>query len=196
MHREVELMLHGQDIAGPQARIAHPGARVTGVQALENPGFLFVGVHIDGNVTPGALEIELLDGDTVAGRHSWRDAREPAPPRGFDGRDSIYWSRATPSPTATPATTACRACASAPTAPIRTAAMAGTCPACAPTGYTGSLGFSRLWPTPLLKNDQPGLSCHDHAITTCTASTRAWAAIQDERALAREARTASASAAW
>lgn len=37
MHREVELMPYGEDIAGLQARIAHPGARVSGVQALENP---------------------------------------------------------------------------------------------------------------------------------------------------------------
>ena len=41
-HRQVELMLHGQDIAALQARIAHPGVRVTGVQALDSPNYLFV----------------------------------------------------------------------------------------------------------------------------------------------------------
>ena len=36
-HSQVELMLHGRDIAALAPRIAHPGVRVSQVQALESP---------------------------------------------------------------------------------------------------------------------------------------------------------------
>ena len=46
-HSEVELMLHGRDIAALQARTTHPGVRVLGTAALDSPNYLFVTVAID-----------------------------------------------------------------------------------------------------------------------------------------------------
>lgn len=189
-HRQVELMLHGQDIAALQARIAHPGVRVTGVQALENPNYLFVGVEIDDDATPGALEIELLDGDTVAARHPWRiDPREPAPPRGFDGRDAIYL--------VTPDRFANGDPGNDSVAGMREAADRGNPDGRhggdlvgmrAHLGYVASLGFTRLWPTPVLENDQPGFSYHGYAITDLYRVDPRMGSNEDYRALAREAR--------
>ena len=189
-HRQVELMLHGQDIAALQARIAHPGVRVTGVQALDSPNYLFVTVEIDDDATPGALEIELLDGDAVAARHPWRvDAREPAPPRGFDARDAIYL--------VTPDRFANGDPGNDSVAGLREAAdranpdgrhggdLAGMR---AQLGYIASLGFTRLWPTPVLENDQPGYSYHGYAITDLYRADPRMGSNDDYRALSREAR--------
>ncbi|MGJ4802969.1 glycoside hydrolase family 13 protein [Luteimonas sp. SDU82] len=189
-HREVELMLYGEDIAGLQARIAHPGVRVTGVQALENPNYLFVVVEIDDDATPGALEIELLDGDTVAARHPWRiDAREPAPPRGFDGRDAIYlitpdrFANGDPGNDSVPGM---REGANRADPNGRHGGdLAGMR---ARLGYIASLGFTRIWPTPVLENDQPAYSYHGYAITDLYKVDPRMGSNEDYRAFAREAR--------
>ena len=189
-HRQVELMLHGRGIATLQARIDHPGVRVTGTQALDSPDYLFVTVDIDDNARPGALRIELLDGEVVAASHPWRiDAREPAPPRGFDGRDAIYlitpdrFANGDPGNDSVPG--------------MREAADRGN-----PDGrhggdlagirarldYIASLGFTRIWPTPVLENDQPSYSYHGYAITDLYRVDPRMGSNEDFRALSREAR--------
>lgn len=189
-HSEIELLLYGRDIAALQARTTHPGVRVTGVQALENPNYLFVTVDIADDATPGALDIELLDGATVAARHTWRiDAREPAPPRGFDGSDAIYL--------VTPDRFANGDPGNDSVAEMREGAdranpdgrhggdLAGMR---AQLGYIASLGFTRLWPTPVLENNQPGFSYHGYAITDLYRVDPRMGDNDDFRALAREAR--------
>lgn len=189
-HAEVELMLHGRDIAALQARIRHPGVRVLGTAALESPNYLFVTVAIDDDATPGGMAIELLDGDAVVASHPWRlDAREPAPPRGFDARDAIYlvtpdrFANADPSNDSVPG--------------MREAANRAE-----PYGrhggdiaglrrhldYVASLGFTRIWPTPLLENDQPEQSYHGYAITDLYRIDPRFGSNEDFRAFAREAR--------
>ena len=189
-HRQVELMLYGRDIAALQARITHPGVRVTGVQALDNPNYLFVTVEIDADARPGRLEVELLDGGRVAARHPWRiEAREPAPPRGFDGRDAIYLI--------TPDRFANGDPDNDSVAGMREAADRGN-----PDGrhggdlagirarldYIAGLGFTRIWPTPVLENDQPDFSYHGYAITDLYRVDPRMGSNEELRALSREAR--------
>ena len=189
-HRQVELMLYGRDIAALQARIAHPGVRVTGVQALENPNYLFVTVEIDADAAPGDLQIELLDGGRVVARHRWRvDAREPAPPRGFDARDAIYL--------VTPDRFANGDPGNDSVAGLREAAnradpdgrhggdLAGIR---AHLDYIAGLGFTRIWPTPVLENDQPGFSYHGYAITDLYRVDPRMGSNEELRALSRGAR--------
>ena len=189
-HHQVELLLHGDDIAALRPRIAHPGVRVAGVQSLENPNYLFVTVDVADDAAPGELAIELLDGDTVAARHPWRlDVREPAPPRGFDASDAIYLI--------TPDRFANGDPGNDSVAGMREAAnradpdgrhggdLAGMR---AQLGYIASLGFTRLWPTPVLENDQPGYSYHGYAITDLYRVDPRMGSNGDFRALSREAR--------
>jgi len=189
-HRQVELLLYGRDIATLQARTTHPGVRVSGVHALENPNYLFVTVEVADDAAPGALDIELLDGDTVAARHAWRiDAREPAPPRGFDAGDAIYL--------VTPDRFANGDPGNDSVAGMREAAnranpdgrhggdLAGMR---AQLGYIAALGFTRLWPTPVLENNQPNYSYHGYAITDLYRVDPRMGSNDDFRALAREAR--------
>lgn len=189
-HRQVELLVYGRDIAALRPRIAHRGVRVTGAQALENPNYLFVTVEIDDDAEPGTLDIEFLDGDAVAARHPWRiEARAPAPPRGFDGRDAIYL--------VTPDRFANGDPGNDSVAGMREAAdradpdgrhggdLAGMR---AQLGYIAALGFTRLWPTPVLENDQPSHSYHGYAITDLYRVDPRMGSNAEFRALAREAR--------
>ena len=189
-HHQVELLLHGRDIAELQARTTHPGVRVTGVQRLENPNYLFVTVDIAGDAAPGALDIELLDGDIVAARHPWRiDAREPAPPRGFDASDAIYLvtpDRFANGDPGNDSVTGMREAADRANPDGRHGGdLAGMR---AQLGYIAALGFTRLWPTPVLENNQPAYSYHGYAITDLYRVDPRMGSNGDFRALAREAR--------
>ena len=189
-HRQVELMLYGRDIAALQARITHPGVRVTGVQALDNPNYLFVTVEIDADARPGSLQVELLDGERVAARHPWRiEAREPAPPRGFDGGDAIYLitpDRFANGDPENDSVTGMRERADRGNPDGRHGGdLAGIR---ARLDYIAGLGFTRIWPTPVLENDQPDLSYHGYAITDLYRVDPRMGSNEELRALSREAR--------
>ena len=189
-HREVELLVHGDGIASLAPRLSHPGVRILGAQATENPNYLFVTVDVADDAAPGTFDIEFLDGDTVAATHPWRiDAREPAPPRGFDAADAIYLLMPDRFANGDPGNDA-------------VAGMQEAADRANPNGrhggdiagirrhldYIAGLGFTRLWPTPLLANDQPAYSYHGYAITDLYRIDPRYGSNADYRALAREAR--------
>ena len=189
-HHQVELLLHGDDIAALQPRIAHPGLRVAGVQALENPNYLFVTVDIAADAAPGELAIELLDGDTVGARHPWRlEVREPAPPRGFDASDAIYLITPDRFANGDPGNDSVAGMREAANRADPNGRHGGDLAGMrAQLGYIASLGFTRLWPTPVLENDQPGYSYHGYAITDLYRVDPRMGSNADFRALSHEAR--------
>ncbi len=189
-HHEVELMLYGRDIAALQPRIARAGVRITGSQALENPNYLFVTVLIEADAVPGAVDIELLEGDRVAARHRWRiDAREPAPPRGFDARDAIYLITPDRFANGEPGNDTVQGMREAADRADPDGRHGGDLAGMrAGLGYIASLGFTRIWPTPVLENDQPGYSYHGYAITDLYRVDPRMGSNEDLRALSREAR--------
>lgn len=53
--------------------------------------------------------------------------------------------------------------------------------------YIAGMGFTQLWPTPLLENDQPAYSYHGYAITDLYRTDPRMGSNEDVRALSREA---------
>ena len=189
-HRQVELMVHGPGIASTTPRLDHPGVRIVRSERLDSPNYLFVMIDIGDDARPGELEIAFLRDAQVVARHPWRlEAREPAPGRGFDARDAIYlvtpdrFANGDPSNDSVPG--------------MREAADRAD-----PYGrhggdiaglrrhldYIAGLGFTMLWPTPLLENDQDQQSYHGYAITDLYRIDPRFGSNEDFRALAREAR--------
>jgi glycosidase len=189
-HSQVELMLHGRDLARLQPRISHPGVRMVGVQALENPNYLFVTVEIADDAEPGEVAIELFDGDTVVARHGWRiDAREPSPPRGFDGSDAIYLITPDRFANGDPGNDSVDGMREAADRADPDGRHGGDLAGMrAGLGYIAALGFTRIWPTPVLENDQPDYSYHGYAITDLYRVDPRMGGNEDLRALSRKAR--------
>jgi glycosidase len=189
-YRQVELMVHGPDVATTTPRLDHPGVRITGVARLDSPNYLFVTVDIADDARPGGMEIEFLREGRMVARHPWRlEAREPAPPRGFDARDAIYL--------VTPDRFANGDSSNDTITTMREAANRAE-----PYGrhggdiaglrrhldYIASLGFTRIWPMPLLENDQAEQSYHGYAITDLYRIDPRFGSNEDFRALSHEAR--------
>ena len=54
--------------------------------------------------------------------------------------------------------------------------------------YIAGMGFTQLWPTPLLENDQPAYSYHGYAITDLYRTDPRMGSNEDFVALSREAK--------
>lgn len=192
VHHEVELMVHGEGIAATEPRIERPGVRLAGVQRTGNPNYLFVTVDIAADAAPGAVDIDFVAAGKVVATRPWRiDAREPgsARRRGFDASDAIYLVMPDRFANGDPGNDS--------VAGLKEAANRGD-----PNGrhggdiaglrrhldYIAGLGFTQLWSTPLLENDQPGYSYHGYAITDLYRVDARFGSNEDYRALSREAR--------
>ncbi|KQY50527.1 glycoside hydrolase family 13 protein [Lysobacter sp. Root494] len=191
-HDRVELMVHGRGISELTPRLSHPGVSIAGVEKGENPNYLFVTLAIAPDAKPAAFDIEFYDGTKRVLRHPWRvDAREAgsAQRRGFDASDAIYlvtpdrFANADPRNDSAPdmSEAAYRASSNGrhggDIAGIRRH-----------LDYIAGLGFTQLWPTPLLENNQPGYSYHGYAITDLYRTDPRMGSNEDYRALSKEAR--------
>lgn len=189
-HHQVELMVHGERIGSLSPRLSRPGVRIIGVQPAENPNYLFVTVDIAADARPGTFDIEFLDGDGVAARHPWRlDARAPAPPRGFGNADAIYLVTPDRFANGDPGNDTIAALKEAADRANPNGRHGGDIAGLrAHLDYIAGLGFTQLWPTPLLENDQPGYSYHGYAITDLYRIDPRFGSNDDYVALSREAR--------
>ncbi|MDR6843234.1 glycoside hydrolase family 13 protein [Pseudoxanthomonas sacheonensis] len=191
-HSRVELMVHGNAIGPLQPRLSRPGVTVIDVQRVANPNYLFVTLEIAASASPGTFDIEFVDGDRVAARHPFRlDAREAgsAARKGFDASDAIYLITPDRFANGDPSNDS-------------VAAMQERADRASPNGrhggdiagisahldYIAGMGFTQLWPTPLLENDQPKFSYHGYAITDLYRVDRRFGSNEDYRALSRSAR--------
>ena len=191
VHHRVELMVHGEGIAATVPRIDRAGVELVDVQRTDNPNYLFVDVDVDPGAKPGEVAIDFLERGKVVATHAWRiDAREPgsARRRGFDSRDAIYL--------VTPDRFANGDPSNDTVAGMRDAANRAD-----PDGrhggdlagirrhldYIASMGFTQLWITPVLENDQPDHSYHGYAITDLYRTDPRMGSNDDYRALSREA---------
>lgn len=192
-HHRVELMVHGDNVSVLTPRLSHPGVALVDVQRTGNPNYLFVTVEIGDRARPGTFDIEFLDGADVAARHPWRlDAREPgsAQRRGFDASDAIYlitpdrFANGDPGNDVVPGLRETRVDRTAPNA-RHGGDIAGIR---AQLDYIAGMGFTQIWSTPLLENDQPSFSYHGYAITDLYRIDPRFGSNDDYRTLAREAR--------
>ena len=191
-HNRVELLVHGKGIATSTPQLTRAGVAIVDVQKTDNPNYLFVTVEISADAMPGSVAIEFVEAGKVVATHPWRlDAREPgsAQRRGFDARDAIYlvtpdrFANGDPANDSVPGMT-------------ETANRAN------PNGrhggdiagirkhldYIAGMGFTQLWPTPMLENNQPQYSYHGYAITDLYRTDPRMGSNEDFRALSQEAK--------
>jgi glycosidase len=191
-HNRVELLVHGKGIASSTPRLSRAGVAIVDVQKTDNPNYLFVTLDIAGDAAAGAFDIEFVEAGKIVATHPWRlDAREPgsAQRRGFDARDAIYLITPDRFANGDPSNDSMAGL-------IETANRAN------PNGrhggdiagirrhldYIAGMGFTQLWPTPMLENNQPAYSYHGYAITDLYRTDPRMGSNEDFRALSREAK--------
>jgi len=90
---DLQLMVHGEKIAGAEVIISYPGVEVVSVTKVENPNYLFIDLRLAPNVQPGKFEIQFSKDGKVSGIWSYElKSREKnsASRIGFNTSDVIY----------------------------------------------------------------------------------------------------------
>jgi neopullulanase len=192
MHSDaLQLMVHGQDIASSEPQLDHPGVRIERVTRLASPNYLFIDLNIAPNTKPGELEIRFKgNGETEILRYPLL-ARElgSAERRGFGGMDVILnlmpdrFSNGNPRNDDPPGMSE----ASNRNAP--SGRHGGDLQGLENhLGYLSDMGFTMIWPTPMMENNQKAYSYHGYAITDLYRVDRRFGSNDDYRRFVAKAR--------
>lgn len=190
-HKGVQLMVHGADIGSMQPAIEYPGVRVASSTRVPNKNYLFIDLEIDPGALPGSFDIVLTGPAGVLRQPYQLRAREPgsAQRQGFNSSDAIYQIMPDRFANGDPHNDS-------------VAGMLEKADRKHPGGrhggdiqgaidrldYIAGLGFTQLWPTPLVENDMPAYSYHGYAATNHYRIDPRYGSNEDFVRLSKEAR--------
>ena len=168
-HPGLQLMVHGPGVGRWQVVVRHPGVRLKRRIAVDSPNYLFLELQLAPRTRPGrvALQFRQPDGRTLTHHYELRQ-REPGSARrkGFGPEDAVYlvvpdrFANGDPGNDDGPGLQE-RAKRADPSG-RHGGDLAGLTRA---LDYIAGMGFTQLWSTPLLENNQPRYSYHGYAIT-------------------------------
>lgn len=166
---DLQLMVHGESIAELRPEINYPGVTLTKTERTSNKNYLFINLRIAPGTAPGALELQFVNEGGVQLRVPYRlEARREgsAMRESFSAKDAIYlitpdrFANGNPGNDSHPS-------------------MLEQVNRSSPTGrhggdiagikqhldYIAGMGFTMIWPTPLIENNQPSYSYHGYSPT-------------------------------
>lgn len=165
----LQLMVYGKQMQGLEARIHYPGVKIVKSSVSNNPNYLFLDLLISPDAAAGTIEIEWLKDQQVQFKSSYPlHARRAGSAQrlGFTPADAIYLlvpDRFANGDTRNDTITGMRD-------PAQRSAPGGRHGGdlqglTKHLDYISGLGFTMLWPTPLVENDQAINSYHGYAAT-------------------------------
>jgi glycosidase len=165
---ELQIMVHGEKIADLSPALSYPGVRLTSVERTDNPNYLFVNLAIGKDAKAGELKLQFKRGKDVVASHPYRlEARRPqsAQRRGFDSGDAIYLlmpDRFANGSAANDRADMLEGVDRSNPSVRHGGDLAGMQ---SQLDYIQGLGFTMIWPTPVLENNQPIYSYHGYSLT-------------------------------
>ncbi|MBA5686599.1 glycoside hydrolase family 13 protein [Rugamonas apoptosis] len=166
---QLELMVHGPRIAELEPALHYPGVRIAQVTRTSNDNYMFIQLNITPGTLPGKLTLQFRQhGKTVLSHPYTLQARAAGSAEriGFGGADAIYevmpdrYANGDPANDNTPGMTerANRQDGSG----RHGGDLAGMA---AHLDYVAAMGYTMLWPTPLLEANMQQGSYHGYAST-------------------------------
>ena len=190
-HDKLQLMVHGPGIADLAPALSWPGVAIERVTRVPNKNYLFIDLTVSAQARPGAFDITFANGGKrIAYRYQLlqREAGSAQRP-GFSSRDAIYQVMPDRFANGDPANdnvAGMTELANRANGGGRhggdIAGMIGR------LDYIASIGFTQLWPTPLVENNMPAWSYHGYAATDHYKIDPRYGSNEDFRRLSREAK--------
>jgi glycosidase len=192
MHdKHLQLMVHGEGIGDLDPALSHAGVRIANVEHAPNHNYLFIDLVIDSGAAPGAFDI-TFKGAGRATHYTYRLlAREPGSSQrhGFDSSDAIYQVMPDRFANGNPANDSVAGLADKADRSRGYGRHGGDIQGIIDhLDYIAGLGFTQLWPTPLVENDMPAASYHGYAATDHYKIDPRYGSIDDYLRLSREAK--------
>ena len=164
----VQLMLHGKDIATAQVDLQYEGVRIAQITRSVSSNYLFVDLQIAPNAVPGIIVLTLWDQRGVATLSYPLKARSKgaANRQGFSERDVILNLMPDRFANGDPQNDSVSGLAEIADRTGPHARHGGDLAGLTQhLDYIKEMGFTMVWPTPLIENAQASYSYHGYAAT-------------------------------
>jgi neopullulanase len=163
------VMLHGQRLGGLKAQVRAPGVTLRRTIALPNPNYLVVELDVAPHARPGPLTITLKRGATPVLRQPYElraRARGSAQRAGFGPADAVYLVVPDRFADGDPANDSIAELGDPAQRADPGGRHGGDLHGLAQhLDYIAGMGFTQIWPTPLVENHAPRYSYHGYAAT-------------------------------
>lgn len=190
-HQKLQLMVHGEAVADLTPSLAYPGVRIERVTRVPNRNYLFIDLQIDPAAQPGVIDI-AFEGGTRRARYAYRllaRERGSAQRQGFTSRDAIYQVMPDRFANGDPSNDSVAGMLEpADRSGGGTRHGGDIAGMIARLDYIAAMGFTQLWPTPLVENNMPAYSYHGYAATDLYRIDPRYGSNEDFRKLSQEAK--------
>lgn len=166
----LQLMVYGQEIGKATPSIFYDGVSLESFHRADSPNYLFLDLKISENASPGIMEIQFQSGKGKAISYSYplyERERSSEEFLGFDSSDAIYLITPDRFSNGSPKIENVDGLLDAEIDRKDDYARHGgdIQGIINHLDYMAQMGFTALWPTPLLTNNMPESSYHGYAIT-------------------------------
>ena len=169
MHNgKLQLMVHGPKIADLEPALSYPGVRIASVSRVANRNYLFIDVDIAPDAAPGKLDLIFRRGGQIIRYPYALLARDQNSARriGFNSGDAIYQVMPDRFANGDPANDSIASMPDKLNRAERSGRHGGDIKGIADhLDYVADMGYTVIWPTPLLESDMPAYSYHGYATT-------------------------------
>jgi glycosidase len=170
MHnRKLQLMVHGPGIAELEPALDYAGVRLAAVTRVANPNYLFIDLELATDAAPGTLDLTFSRHGALTVHYGYQllaRASGSAQRIGFSSADAIYQVMPDRYANGDPANDSAAGMTEQPDRAQDYGRHGGDIRGIADhLDYVAGLGFTMLWPTPLLESNMPAYSYHGYATT-------------------------------
>jgi glycosidase len=162
------LMVHGPQLADLEPTLSYPGVRIERVTRVANRNYLFIDVEVGADARPGQFELAFKDGKKRVSYAYQLKARASgsAQREGFGSKDAIYQVMPDRFANGNPANDSVPALADKLDRANGSGRHGGDIEGIIDhLDYIAGMGFTQIWPTPLVENAMPSYSYHGYAAT-------------------------------
>ncbi|RZA31238.1 MAG: alpha-amlyase [Lysobacteraceae bacterium] len=167
-HKGLQLMVHGQGIADLEPALDYPGVRIASVTRVPSRNYLFIDLEIGEQAKAGKFDIVFKGAGREASYAYRLLARAPgsAQRQGFDSSDAIYQVMPDRFANGNPDNDSTKDTLEKANRANGSGRHGGDIQGIIDRlDYVKGMGFTQLWPTPLVENDMPAYSYHGYAAT-------------------------------
>jgi len=191
-NKGLQLMVHGPAISELEPALDYPGVRIASVSRVASKNYLFIDLVVDVGAKPGSFDIAFRGKDGRSAVYAYKLlAREPgsAQRRGFDTKDAIYQVMPDRFANGDPKNDSVAGLPDKLDRKLGHGRHGGDIQGMIDhLDYIAGMGFTQLWPTPLVENDMPAASYHGYAATDLYKIDPRYGSNEDFKRLSTEAR--------
>lgn len=167
-HKELQILVHAEDISQTRVNINHPGVILKEVVSVESPNYLFLYLDLT-DAKPGSFTIDFNTGRRTQYSYIYELKQRKENARyhqGFDASDAIYLLMPDRFANGDPSLDNLPGFLENVDLSNPDGRHGGDIPGIINhLDHIASMGFTALWINPLMENNQPRYSYHGYAIT-------------------------------